>query len=354
MKPALRVLAPGLLTTVQDLGRPGYQHLGIPVGGALDPVSFRAANALVGNAPGTGALEVAYVGPTLAVDADDVRFSFVGALAPVDILPAPVDILPNETASRGRRIDIMRSVRLRRGEVVRIGSLLGGTVLYVAIEGGFDIQPELGSISTYIRGNFGGWQGRALQAGDRLPLLRNTAPERDERRLDGLDLSPPSRFRVIAGPQSDYFSEREIARFFDSVYTVCAGSDRMGMRLDGPQLEHIRGFNITSDGIAPGSIQVPGSGKPIVLLADRQTTGGYPKIATVISADVPALGRLAIGAKIAFEPVTLAAAEAARRNLLAEIDGLNDKIVPLARASTEVLPRLLDCNLVSGVVDALN
>src|SRR5229473_1866625 len=217
MNPSLRVLAPGLLTTIQDLGRPGHQRLGIPVSGALDPVSLRAANALVGNAPDAGALEVAYVGPTLAVDADDARLSFVGA-------EAAIEIFPDAAALSGRRVATMRSVRLHWGEVARIGSLSGGAVLYVAVEGGFDIAPVLGSVSTYIRGGMGGWQGRALLAGDVLPLVRNTATEHDEFRLEGLDLGAPERFRVIPGPQGDYFSESSLARFFEGEYTVGAGS----------------------------------------------------------------------------------------------------------------------------------
>jgi biotin-dependent carboxylase-like uncharacterized protein len=344
MNPALRVVAPGLLTTVQDLGRSGYQHLGIPPSGALDPVSLRAANALVGNAPGTGALEVAYVGPTLAIEADSVRISIAGG-------EAPIEILSEGNALVSARLESMRSVCLRRGDMLRIGSLSDATVLYLAVEGGFDIAPVLGSVSTYIRGGFGGMDGRALSAGDRIPLRRETASQRNECRLDGLDLSPPAQFRVIPGPQYDYFSEQAMARFFDSEYTVGAGSDRMGMRLDGRRVEHLRGFDITSDGIAPGSIQVPGDGTPIVLLADRQTTGGYPKIATVISADMPALGRLPIGARLAFKAVTLEIAEAARRELYDDIDGLADRIVPLW-ASADVTARLLGCNLISGVADA--
>ena len=345
MNPALRVLAPGLLTTIQDLGRPGYQRLGIPVSGALDPVSLRAANLLVGNAAGAGTIEVAYVGPTLAVEAQDVRLSFVGA-------GTSIDVFPDETGQDGVRVDTMRSIRLCRGQVVRIGSLTDGAVLYVAVEGGFGIAPVFDSVSTDIRGGFGGWQGRALIAGDRLPLVQDSASERAESRFEGLDLSPPHRFRVIAGPQNDYFSEQAMANFLQSEYTVCAGSNRMAMRLEGPALQHVRGFNITSDGIAPGSIQIPGNGQPIVLLADRQTTGGYPKIATVISADLPALGRLPIGAKIAFEPVTMEAAAAARRKLVAEINALNDRIVPVAADGVDLTPRLFDCNLISGAIDA--
>jgi biotin-dependent carboxylase-like uncharacterized protein len=351
MTPSLHILRPGLLTTVQDLGRAGYQSLGIPVGGALDPVGLCAANALAGNPPGAGALEVLYVGPTMVVEADNARLAFAGA-------NAVIEILPDMAATAGIPVETMRSVKLRRGEAVRIGSLAGGAVLYVAVEGGFDIEPALGSVSTDIRGGLGGWQGRALVAGDRLPLARMRASDRDECRIDGLDLRAPARVRAIAGPQNDYFADSEVAALFASEYTVGPGSDRMGLRLEGRRLDHARGYNITSDGIAPGSIQVPGNGQPILLLADRQTTGGYPKIATVISADLPALGRLPIGGKIAFEQVTVEAAQAMRRILLAEIAGLHDRIVPITGGDADiadmarVAPLLFDCNLISGVVDA--
>jgi biotin-dependent carboxylase-like uncharacterized protein len=343
MTAALRVLAPGLLTTIQDLGRPGYQSRGIPVSGALDRVGLHAANVLVGNPPETGALEVAYAGPTLAVDADEVRLSFAGA-------DATIEIFPDEIASASQRIETMRSVRMRRGEVVRIGSLTSGATLYVGVEGGFAIAPVLGSVSTYLRGGIGGLHGRALAQGDSLPLRRNTASDREDRRFESLDLTPPDRFRAIAGPQNDYFSDAAIETFFNSEYRIGANADRTGMRLEGPRLEHSRSF--TSDGIAPGSIQVPGSGEPIVLLADRQTIGGYPKIATVISADLPALGRMPIGTKIRFAPVTMEEAAAARRKLIADIEGLVSKTVPIERSEGEFISKLFACNLIGGVVDA--
>jgi biotin-dependent carboxylase-like uncharacterized protein len=345
MSAALRVLSPGLLTTVQDLGRPGYQSLGIPVGGALDPVGLRAANTLVGNAPDAGALEVAYFGPTLAVEADEVRLSFAGA-------EAAIEILSDETAGSGERVATMRSIRLHRGEVVRISALSGSAVLYVGVEGGFAIEPVLGSVSTYLRGAIGGWKGRALAEGDLLPLRRNEPGEGDDRRLAGVDLTPRSQLRAIAGPQSDHFSAGAVEQFFGSEYTVSNSADRMGMRLHGQPLEHARAINIISDGIAPGSVQVPGNGLPIVLLADRQTVGGYPKIATVISADLAALGRLRIGTKIRFASVTIEEAEVARRALMAEIENLPRKIVPAGRSAGDLTPKLLDCNLIGGVVDA--
>src|SRR5262249_35251839 len=176
-------------------------------------------------------------------------------------------------------------------EVIRISALARGAVLYIAVEGGFDIAPVLGSVATCIRGGFGGWQGRPLIAGDVLPLCQMQASERAEVVLGGLGLAPPLRFRAVVGPQADCFAEQELAAFFASESTIGAGSDRMGMRLVGRPIKHLNGFDIVSDGIAPGSIQIPGNGQPIVLLADRQTTGGYPKIATGISADLPALRR---------------------------------------------------------------
>jgi biotin-dependent carboxylase-like uncharacterized protein len=345
MSPALRIISPGLSTTVQDLGRPGYQRLGVALGGALDPVALHAANALVGNPSNTGVLEAAYIGPSFAVDAEDVRLAFAGS-------DAAIEILDDVNAASGETIVPMRSIRVRRGQVIRVGSLKNGATLCIAVEGGFDIAPVLGSVATDSRGKMGGWQGRALIAGDVLPLRSATAVDRDEYRIDGLDLTAPRCFRAVLGPQSDYFSEDEIERFFAAEYTVSAGSNRMGMRLEGAPIRHCRGFNIVSDAIATGSIQVPGSGQPIVLLADHQTTGGYPKIATVISADLPALGRLTIGSKVSFTPVTVAEAAAERHKLLAAIDEIGDKLVRIAPPTAAVASRLLECNLISGVYDA--
>jgi biotin-dependent carboxylase-like uncharacterized protein len=344
MNPALRIISPGLSTTVQDLGRPGYQRLGVALGGALDPMALRAANSLAGNPGNTGVLEVVYIGPSFVVDAEDARLAFAGA-------DAAIEILDDANSTSGETIEHMRSVRVRRGQVIRVGSLKNGATLCIAVEGGFDIAPVLGSVSTDSRGKMGGWQGRALVAGDILPLHRTTATERDEYRIDGLDLATPRRFRAVLGPQSDYFSDEEIERFFAAEYTVSAGSNRMGMRLEGPPIRHRRGSNIVSDAIATGSIQVPGSGQPIVLLADHQTTGGYPKIATIISADLPALGRLPIGSKVSFAPVTVAEAAAERRKLSSALDGIGDKLVQIS-PSVAVATRLLECNLISGVYDA--
>jgi biotin-dependent carboxylase-like uncharacterized protein len=345
MTPALRVVAPGLMTTLQDLGRRGYQSLGIPVSGALDAVGLAAANALVGNAPGTGALEIAHLGPTLLVDADSVRVAFAGRAA-------AAEVLPGEGASRGRGLAPLQSLRLERGEVLRIGSLAGSALGYLAVEGGFDAAPVLGSQSTYARAGLGGFAGRALLAGDLLPLRQAGAEEREEGMLPSLDLALPGRIRVVLGPQDDRFSERGKRTLLEATFRVSTASDRMGMRLEGPALEHADGFNIVSDGIAPGSIQVPGNGLPIVLLADRQTTGGYPKIATVIAADLPALGRLAPGASIAFAAVSIAEAEAAHRHHAAMLAALPQQVVAARGGDAIDTAALLGSNLVSGVVSA--
>ena len=341
----LKILRPGLMTSVQDLGRSGYQSLGIGSSGALDPVALRAANLLVGNNPGEGALEVLYLGPAIEIEAQSVRLSFVGART-------TIEILPNIEAKIGSCIEGQRSVLVKRGEIVKIRSIVGGASLYVGIEGGLNIDPAFGSVSTNIRAATGGWRARALMEGDQLPLRRPQALDRGECRLDGITFFPSARIRVIPGPQLHYFEEAEIAWFFDSEFTV-GTSDRVGMRLRGQRpLQHAKGFDIASDAIAPGSIQVPGDGQPIVLMADRHTTGGYPKIATVISADLPALGRLCIGSKIRFESVTVAQAHALRREMLSFLEDIPNYIVPISRLSAPFAPRLFDYNLISGVVDA--
>ncbi len=345
MKPALRVVASGLMTTLQDLGRKGYQHLGIPVSGALDAVGLIAANAILGNAPGTGALEIAHLGPTLLVEAESVRLAFAGGAA-------AIDVLPGQGAAGGRRLAPLQSVRLERGEVLCIGTLAASALGYLAVEGGFDVAPVLGSQSTYVRAGLGGFAGRAVRAGDLLPLKHARAEEREEWMLPSLDLARPERIRVVLGPQEDCFSERGRRTLLEATFTVSAASDRMGMRLEGPALEHAKGFNIVSDGIAPGSIQVPGNGLPIVLLADRQTTGGYPKIATVIAADLPALGRLAPGAQVAFAAVGIAEAEAEHRRHAARLAALPRQVVAVRSAPALDTAALLGSNLVSGVVSA--
>lgn len=342
MTSTLKVLQPGLQTTVQDYGRTGGQRLGIPVSGALDRIAFQLANLVAGSRDGTAGLEILLMGPTLEVEADSVRVAVAGGHAALEITGTDGSI---------RRVPALQSARLVRGERLRVGTVTGSSVAYLAVAGGFDLPEFQGSLSTYVRGAFGGLEGRALRAGDRLPLRRREAEERTEQRLGNAPLLPLNRIRVVLGPQDDYFAPEAIATFLGETYTVSREADRMGFRLDGPALAHAKGYNIVSDGIAPGAIQVPGSGLPIILLADRQSTGGYPKIATVISADLPALGRSSPGTKLTFEAVTVAAAQAARREQARQLVELSAHL-ELVAANGFDLTRLLTENLVSGVIDA--
>ena len=307
--PALEVIAPGLHTTIQDSGRIGFQDVGVPASGPLDRISFRLANTLVGNPPGAPALEMLLQGPTLKVLANTVRIALVGCSASIEI-----------RSGNARRAPAGQSVSLVRGEVFRVGALGDSVCAYLAIEGGPDIPPVLGSVSTYVRGRIGGIHGRRLQAGDLVPLKLDEVELRGERALARpLDLALEQPIRVMVGPQADYFTDEALHTFLSSEYTVSPQADRMGYRLEGPALAHTKGHDIVSDGIVTGSIQVPGSGRPIVLMVDHQTTGGYPKIATVISADIPVVGRRKPGRTIRFVAIEVREAQRLRREQEAAI-----------------------------------
>lgn len=319
MMPALEVIAPGLHTTVQDRGRFGYQDIGVPASGPLDRVSLSLANALAGNPPGAPALEMLLQGPTLKVVAESVRVALAGCSAAIEIRSA-----------NARTIPAGRSVRLAQGEVFRIGALRDSVCAYLAFEGGLDIAPVLGSASAYVRGGFGGLQGRRLQTSDTVPLKRAGVDVRGEYALSRpLDLAFDQPIRVVLGPQANYFTDAAVKTFLASDYTVSPQADRMGYRLTGPALAHAKGYDIISDGIVAGSIQVPGSGLPIVLLADHQTTGGYPKIATVISADIPVVARRRPGRRVRFVAVEVPEAERLRKEQEAAIQLHMKNLLPL-------------------------
>ena len=345
MKPVLRVVAPGLMTTLQDLGRPGYQRLGIPVSGALDAVSLRAANLLAGNPPGMGALEIAYQGPTLAVEAESVRVAYAGGTAPIDILAGEAASSSERLQSSAERSLAQRPGSAHRRAVRQRSRLSCGRRRLRRRCRRSEASRRLRAPASAA------WTGRPLRAG-RPPALETRAKPRTARNAccRRSILAPPRTSAWFSDPRTTISADEGKRTLLESVYTVSPASDRMGMRLAGPALEHAKGYNIVSDGIAPGSIQVPGNGLPIVLLADRQTTGGYPKIATVISADMPALGRLTPGAKVAFEAVDIAAAEAAHRQHRADIDAIADQYC--GRAAAIDAAKLLESNLVSGMIDA--
>lgn len=323
MTPALRFIAPGVHTTVQGARRIGYQDVGVPGSGPLDPLSFRRANGLVGNAPGTAAFELLLQGPTCEVAADSLRIALVGCGAAVEV-----------RSTNPRVIPAGRSVRLVRGEVFRIGALADSACAYLAVEGGPDVPPVLGSMSTYVRGAIGGFQGRRLQKDDVVPLRLASVADQAESALPGpLRLGLEEPVRVVLGPQADWFTGDAVQTFLTSVYTVSPQSDRMGFRLDGPKLAHAKGYNIVSDGTMPGSIQVPGSGQPIILMVDHQTTGGYPKIATVVSADLPLVGRRRPGRTIRFAAIGVEEAERLRAAQEAALEREIDALRSVARAA---------------------
>jgi len=343
MSAALIVQSAGPFTTVQDLGRIGHQASGIPVSGALDPVSLRIANALVGNEGGEAALEMRLAGPVLKVAASRVRVALCGVSSPLQIL-APE---PREVAS-------WQSVTLTQGTVFRAAPFKDSITAYLAVEGGIDVAPVLGSRSTCLRAGFGGLEGRMLADGDTLPLAMDGPGARPDLRLERpFDLAAPAKLRIVLGPQDDYFTQAAIDTLLSAEFRVTNEADRMGLRLAGPALAHEAGYDITSDGIATGAIQVPGDGQPIILLADHQTTGGYPKIATVISADLPALGRLAPGTALRFAAVSVAEAQgiyiASQREVSAILRAPRPVRIDAASLSSRAL---LSANLIGGVVSA--
>lgn len=322
----LEVVDPGLASTVQDLGRPGWLRVGVPQGGALDKESLRLANALVGGGPAQSALEIRYLGPTLRARGGPVRLALVGAEAAMRL---------EREGEAAQIIEAWRSVVLQPGDLLRVGALKGASTAVLAMAGGVGAPPVLGSRATFLRGGFGGVEGRALRAGDR---IAPADPAGARAAAAGPDLwIPPGRrpgaaalgpggskpVRVILGPQQDHFPDEELERFLSENWTVSRESDRMGLRLEGPRLSHRseegKGFNIVSDGISEGAIQVPGTGQPILLLADRGTAGGYPKIAVAASVDLPILGRASPGDRLRFAAVSVEDAQAALRRREAEV-----------------------------------
>lgn len=299
---SLTVLSPGLQTTVQDLGRTGFRHLGLAAGGVLDPFALAAGNALLGNAPGAAALEYALIGPTLRAEAN-LLFVLIGAeAATLDDVPVPVG----------------RVCRWPAGASLKLGALRHGARGWLCVAGGVDVPVVLGSRSTDLGAGFGGLHGRALVAGDRVPVGQpEVAARRLSRALSEASLTAASwglaPLRDAGGPIRLLAADAGLAGLCEAAWTVAAESNRMGLRLVGPTLPVEAGGTRLSAGVAPGAIQLPPSGQPIVLLADAQTVGGYPLLGAVISVDLPRLAQARPGQSLRFAAVTLAEAEAAAR-----------------------------------------
>src|SRR5262245_31770183 len=312
----LQIIKPGLLTTVQDLGRWGFQSSGVPVAGPMDPRAHRLANALVGNKPDAATLEVTLVGPEVEFE-DRRTVAVAGAEFAVTV--------------DGRVQPSHQAFVVISGSCLKFGSRSRGSRAYLAISGGLTVPTVFGSRATHVVSGMGGFAGRALSAGDRIPLGDlATGPTGDDtidspRRIhvkldptDGLVFGnllalsdPPARIRVLPGPQHDRFVDDALETLQSAPYTIGKDSDRMGFRLQGPLLRHRLGADIISDATPLGVLQVPASEQPVLLMADRQTTGGYPKIATVITADIGVAGQLAPGDAISFDVCSRAEAIAA-------------------------------------------
>ncbi|WP_051357031.1 biotin-dependent carboxyltransferase family protein [Azorhizobium doebereinerae] len=334
---ALRILSAGPGVTIQDAGRHGLLRFGVTGAGPMDPLAFALANRVAQVPDGSAALEISMGGVELEA-----------ADAPVTVALAGGDF---RVTLDGQAMPAAARLTLEPGARLAVKAGASGAWCYLAPAARIDIAPTLGSLSTHARSGIGGLNGRALAAGDVLPLA-------DPRVLPGgaMELSAPALvrpgevIRVLLGPQDDYFSPAEIAAFLAGPWTVSVRSDRMAYFLDGTPMTHAGGFNIVSDGIAHGAIQVPGEGYPVVLMGDRQPTGGYPKIANVIGADLGRIAQLRPGSVFRFAAVSLEeAVEARRAEAAAVADGWS--LAPLVRTnlSSEFL---LGCRLVDGWVDA--
>ena len=299
----IKVVAPGVLTTVQDTGRFGHQAAGIPEAGAMDRASLRLANALIGNLEAAAALELTVFGGIFEFDGEGTI-----ALTGADMRPF----------LNGNRMPVNTAVPVKTGDRLELGAASQGMRAYLAVSGGIDVPVVLGSRSTDLKSRLGGLDGRKLRAGDvlesgsrpqaaaELAEVQGTPCEPVLQRLaKATDPEGVTRIRFLFGPQDAMFAEDAKKTFTDSIYTLSAACDRMGYRLEGAAVLSLNGTDILSEGICFGSIQVPANGQPIVMMADHQTTGGYAKIGTVLSEDLPLLAQLGPGKRIHFVPVTL-------------------------------------------------
>lgn len=282
-----RVIRPGLLTTIQDIGRWGYQSRGVPVAGPMDPYSHRAANALVGNHSTAATLEVTLLGPELGFDAERM----------IVVTGAEFELRVN-----GRSVPTNVPCIVPAGSSLAFGRRIRGARAYLGVEGGFEAPLVLGSRATHVAVGMGGFSGRALKAGDRLPLGGRRSRRPQVRPMTPARALPDGHagLRVMIGPHYQRFRPDALDVLQAAPYKLGLRSDRMAFRLEGSPLAHTSDADIISEATPIGSIQVPTSGLPILLMADRQTTGGYPKIATLISADLGLAGQLAPGDTIAF------------------------------------------------------
>ncbi|ANW02114.1 biotin-dependent carboxyltransferase family protein [Bradyrhizobium icense] len=326
----------GPASSVQDGGRPGAQRYGLVPSGAMDRLALAAANTLVGNEPFMAAVEIGPFGAKFTARGGAVRIALTGA-------PRNADIA-------GRAVTSDASATLVDGETLTLGFARGGAFSYLAIEGGVIGEPMFGSLAVNARAGLGSPYARPLQSGDELPA--KTASGAPERRIE-LPTATDAPIRIVWGPQDDEFTDETRKLFVDSEWKISATSDRMGYRLEGPILKHLHGHNIVSDGTVNGSLQVPGNGQPIVLMPDRGTSGGYPKIATVISADLGRLAQIPAGHAFRFRAISMAEAQAEARKFAELLRTLPERLRAIESVDLNI-DALHDANVAGHAVSAVD
>jgi 5-oxoprolinase (ATP-hydrolysing) subunit C len=332
----LVVASIGPASSVQDGGRPGAQRYGLTSGGAMDLMSLAAANTLVANAALAAAIEIGPFGAAFTARHGAVRVALAGASRSAEIA--------------GRSVAVDTSMTLADGETLTLGFARGGSFSYLAIEGGIAGELMFGSLAVNARAGLGSPYPRPLQAGDELQVT--AASGATECRIE-LPAAGNGPIRVLMGPQDDEFSEEAKALFLGSDWKISATSDRMGYRLEGPAIKHLHGHNIVSDGTVNGSIQVPGNGQPIVLMPDRGTSGGYPKIATVITADFGRFAQTPAGHTFRFKAVGMAEAQAEAKKFAELLRTLSDRLRGVENTELNI-EALSDANVAGHAVSAVD
>jgi len=312
---AIKIIKHGMYTTIQDLGRYKYQKSGMPVAGAMDSFSLRVANMLAGNKDDEACIEITLLGPELQFDSEALISVTGGNLEP---------------KINGKDMDMWSGVKVFGGDVLTFGAIKSGCRSYIAAKGGIDVPYIMGSKSTYVRGKIGGLEGRALKAGDEIKvgLPQNAHPSIVKLPEELIpSYNGEVTVRVVMGPQDEYFTKEGLDTFLGSQYEVTNEADRMGYRLAGPKINHKSGADIISDGITMGSVQVPGHGAPIIMMADRQTTGGYTKIATAITPDINFVGQLKPKDMIRFKAISIKEAHALYKNYINNLENIRQYII---------------------------
>jgi antagonist of KipI len=319
----MKILKPGMYTTIQDEGRYNYQKSGMSVAGAMDQFSLRVANILVGNSDGEACLEATFMGPEIEFQGE-AMIAVTGA-----------NIVPK---INNMDIDMWCGIKVSDGDVLSFGTVKSGCRSYISIASGIDVPVVMGSKSTYVKGKVGGIDGRTLKTGDEIKIESSEG----EKFTGSVNL--PTKFipcynkdnivRVVMGPQDDYFTAEGINTFFNCSYEVTKEADRMGYRLSGTKISHKNSADVISDGITMGSVQVPGHGAPIIMMADRQTTGGYTKIATVITPDINIIGQLKPGDIVRFESIDIVEAHKIYKKYIKDFHEIRECVAKLRSNKT--------------------